>query len=1078
MNKYILGLDVGIASVGWAIVEKDTYSIIDSGVRLFQEGTAEDNAARRTKRGTRRLTRRRKQRLEDFIQLSKDFNIIVKPTFLSDPLSLRIKGLTEKLTNDEIFTALYHIIKYRGTSLETVSESDEEKGTKGILNANEKLLSKYQYVCLVQKYRLDSNMQYRGNENTFKTENYVQEAVKILSNQDVPEAYKQKVIDLIKRRRHFSEGPGSEKSPTPYGRYFINDKNEIEFIDLIEKMRGRCSVFNNELRAPKNAPSVELFNFLNDLNNMNVENKKITQNQKNLIINNFIINGKQGITVKQLAKFLEIDENEISGLREDASNKKLLTEFVGLKKLIKQLPLERKQLYLDNFNVLDKIANILTSTKIISEREEKIKNLDFEFMNPEEISLFANVPGISGYHSLSFKAIYLLNQEMMQTNENQIQILYRLGLYKNDLDRFVGYDNIPSNHELIINPVVQRSLNETIKIINSVRKKFGELDSIVIEMARDKNSKEVKKRISNEIKKRNETNKQILDDLKVDQVDRRILIKLLLYHQQEGKCLYTGTSLDRNLIMSDPYSYHIDHIIPISVSYDDSLNNKVLVLNKANTDKGNLTPIMAFNNHRFDGWDKETYISNVNSLHRNRLISNKKKDYLLYEKDITKYSNMGGFIQRNLVDTRYASRGVLNILQNYFKANDIPTKVFTIRGNITSVIRNKVGIVKDRDDNYLHHAIDAATIALLPSNNQINKLLRRLNYDSGEVVVENISDNPVITQQEFFEESFMKRFVPLKELAESHKIGDEPYSYFESEIKISHKVDRKPNRKLADDTIYSTRKVNDQELVVKKYQNIYDAQFLSLAKDIADKKYDKYLMYHHDPKTFEKLIEVVESYLKEFKKIKKINPFNEYFQQHGKITKYAKNNNGPEITAIKFYDGQLGSHVSLSSKQKSKKKNVVLLQIKPYRTDFYRNEEGIYKFITIRMHHVRYSKSRNTYYIDSELYNSLLEDKGVDNSFEFQFSMHRNEYLLMEQKILVSKNIHDINKEIYRYIATNNDDKNVVEVKPINYREQKRIMKTIGRNIIKLSKYHSDNLGNLYLSKNESLKLEFKIGIM
>ena len=323
MNKYILGLDVGIASVGWAIVEKDTYSIIDSGVRLFQEGTAEDNAARRTKRGTRRLTRRRKQRLEDFIQLSKDFNIIVKPTFLSDPLSLRIKGLTEKLTNDEIFTALYHIIKYRGTSLETVSESDEEKGTKGILNANEKLLSKYQYVCLVQKYRLDSNMQYRGNENTFKTENYVQEAVKILSNQDVPEAYKQKVIDLIKRRRHFSEGPGSEKSPTPYGRYFINDKNEIEFIDLIEKMRGRCSVFNNELRAPKNAPSVELFNFLNDLNNMNVENKKITQNQKNLIINNFIINGKQGITVKQLAKFLEIDENEISGLREDASNKKL-----------------------------------------------------------------------------------------------------------------------------------------------------------------------------------------------------------------------------------------------------------------------------------------------------------------------------------------------------------------------------------------------------------------------------------------------------------------------------------------------------------------------------------------------------------------------------------------------------------------------------------------------------------------------------------------------------------------------------------------------------------------------------------
>jgi CRISPR-associated endonuclease Csn1 len=811
---------------------------------------------------------------------------------------------------------------------------------------------------------------------------------------------------------------------------------------------------------------------------MSFSNTKLTQNQKNLLINNFIINGKQNLTIKQLAKFLEVDEIDITGLREDANKKKLITEFKGLKKIIKPLSKERKRFYLDNFEILDKVANVLTSTKVISERKQKLKSLDIEYITEEEIEAFANVPGISGYHSLSFKAIYLINREMVRTNDNQIQVLYRLNLHQSNLDFYRDKINIPSDHELIINPVVRRSLNEAIKVVNSLRKKYGEFDSIIIEMARDKNTKEEKKRITKEIKKRNETNKQILDDLNVEDLNKRVLIKLLLYHQQQGKCLYTGTPLDRNLIISDPHSYHIDHIIPVSVSYDDSLNNKALVLYKANLDKDNLTPIMAFNNHRFDGWDKKTYVAFVNMLLKSKLITNKKKDYLLYEEDVTKYSNMGNFIARNLVDTRYASRGVLNILQDYFSANDIATKVFAVRGNITSVIRNKVGIVKDRDDNYIHHAIDAATIALLPSHTQINRLLNKLKYSGDAVEVEQSEENPVVSQREFFEESFMKRFVSLKNLAEEHKVADNPYSYLRSEIKISHKVDRKPNRKLADDTIYSTRNVNGQELVVKKYQDIYDAKFMNLAKDIYNKNYHKYLMYHHDPQTFDKLIEIVDDYLEDFKEIKTENPFNIYFKQHGKVKKYSKKNNGPDVTSLKYYDGQLISHVSLNAKQHSKNKNIVLLQIKSYRTDFYRNKEGFYKFVTIRMHHVQHSKSRNIYFIDKNVYSKLLEEKGVGNDFEFQFSMHRNEYLYIEQKIRISKNIYDVDKEIYRYVATNNDNKNVVEVKPINYRENKQVMKTIGKNILKLTKYHCDILGNIYESNNESLKLEFNIGKM
>ena len=43
--------------------------------------------------------------------------------------------------------------------------------------------------------------------------------------------------------------------------------------------------------------------------------------------------------------------------------------------------------------------------------------------------------------------------------------------------------------KLSLSPVAKRAHRETFKVINALRKKYGEFDSIVIEMTRDKNSK-------------------------------------------------------------------------------------------------------------------------------------------------------------------------------------------------------------------------------------------------------------------------------------------------------------------------------------------------------------------------------------------------------------------------------------------------------------------------------------------------------------------------------------------------------------------------------------------------------------
>ena len=56
--KYTIGLDIGIASVGWAVINNDKSRIENLGVRVFKKAEEADgkslNLARREARGTRR----------------------------------------------------------------------------------------------------------------------------------------------------------------------------------------------------------------------------------------------------------------------------------------------------------------------------------------------------------------------------------------------------------------------------------------------------------------------------------------------------------------------------------------------------------------------------------------------------------------------------------------------------------------------------------------------------------------------------------------------------------------------------------------------------------------------------------------------------------------------------------------------------------------------------------------------------------------------------------------------------------------------------------------------------------------
>lgn len=1112
MNSYVLGLDIGITSVGYGVIDLKTNNFVDYGVRLFKEGTAAENEARRSARGRRRLLSRRKNRLEDMRNLLKKYQIIdenFKP--LSNVYELRNKGLSTSLTNDELASALLHLTKHRGSVLDTVEDDEEaakdSEKTKAVLGTNAKLLAQGRYVCQLQLERLQSEGKVRGHANNFKTTDYIEEANEILKHQNIDEKLKEKIIEIIQRKRAYYEGPGSEKSPTPYGR-FIEVDGQIQQIDLIEKMRGKCSVYPNESRAPKMSLSAELFNFLNDLNNLTVDGEKLTTEEKNQILK--VVSQKGSITLKQVAKLLEVEEDSFAGYRIDKSNKPLLTEFKGYKKVKKIFKECGEDISFHDYEKIDFIIEIITKQKGMQERKTSLENSKYTFTNTL-LDKLVLMNGVSGYHALSFKALRELNKELYMTDMNQMQILHQMNLFDKNRISHKGRNNIMADETAILSPVARRAQNETFKVINELRKKYGEFDSIVIEMTRDKNSVEQAKKQRESQRYFEGLNKEVNRILEeygydADKVNGKTKTKLRLYMEQDGKSAYTLQPLDIRRIISDPTYTEIDHVIPVSISLDDSLNNKVLITRMENQLKGQMTPIEAYQKGKFagSGCTLTEYIENVKN---NKKYSNKKRGNLLFKEDITKFSVIQQFINRNLVDTSYACLVVLNTLSDYFKDNGIDTKVHTVVGKLTNKLRQQIQLEKIRDEDYLHHAVDALIVASIKKMGLLNSYLMKYTFDklydemTGEV-------KEVPEDKAFFDEKYISFIVNLKTLymqSNQYYRGIlERKEMVYAPIKISHKINTKPNRQVADETIYSTRNIDNKEMIVQKYKDIYEPKFDKLTNDtLSGVTEQKYLMARNDPQTFDILKQIVMHHFDEFKDSKEHykkevkkgvvtyklvgdNPLYLYKEEFGPVRKSSKKGNGPVITSMKYVDRQLGSHIDISKNYDVKNKKVILKQVSPYRTDIYLCSDGKYRFVTVRYKDVFYKKEKQKYVIDANWYVEEKKRKKIDENANFICSLHRDELIGIVRKA-GEKYIYDestehggevkyhdgIHPEILKFTATNDDERGYIELKPI-FTYCKKQLKPAILNCVEVSKYATDVLGNLYKVKQNILKLEFE----
>jgi CRISPR-associated endonuclease Csn1 len=177
--------------------------------------------------------------------------------------------------------------------------------------------------------------------------------------------------------------------------------------------------------------------------------------------------------------------------------------------------------------------------------------------------------------------------------------------------------------------------------------------------------------------------------------------KLFFYYIQLGRCMYSLKPLDLNALYADSQEYDIDHIIPQSLTKDDSLENRVLVYQDYNRAKKDVYPLPS-------GFLAPGARSFYLYLHKLGLIGDRKLGALMRPASSPlKDDELATFTNRQLVSTNQAVIGLINILQKFEKVNGKAPEVVYSKAGLVSDFRQKFDFIKSRDANDFHHAHDA-----------------------------------------------------------------------------------------------------------------------------------------------------------------------------------------------------------------------------------------------------------------------------------------------------------------------------------------------------------------------------------
>lgn len=773
--KYRIGLDIGIGSVGWAVINEEKRRIEDFGVRIFESGESPNGKDRASQerhgfRSVRRLERRRVHRKEllknhlihiGFIRAGfEDEYAAVRD---ADVHTLKVKGLDEKLSPAELFKCLVHTCNHRGYqdfyegSIED-NDVDEESAknqlavrtfSREFAESGCRTVSEYLIQCFPSA-QTGQTVAFR-NIDSRKEECFRLIPRKLLREEVKQILAKQReyypclmetpgrvgIEDIIFRQRDFETGPGDENDP--FRRYtgFLASLGKCPFNNEEDRC-FRCSVIA-DLYAVANTLSqyryVELATgelvlkpeIAQKLLQMALENGSLSMAdvKKLLKANGFQLQKSENSDDKALSKaikYLKAAKTviEASGLS--------WPEFISEEQLDPEMP-----------SKLHRIGEIIFKYQTPRRRIEELKMLDF--LNTQAVESFSKLK-LSGTANAGPSYMCAAIKSFCK---GEIYGYFQANFIKGKSESAEEtHDKLSAadiaDKDMQDNPVVFRSINETRKIVNAIIEVYGTPNAMFLEVASDLNRSYLERqkiiKAQRENEKANNTAKQEVAKLlgiNSEEVRGESIERYKLYEQQGGVSLYSGKPLgDIARIVDDKnHSCEIDHIVPYSLILDNTLQNKALVLASENQYKGQRTPLMVLS-----GQEREDFLVRVKQLLKDKKISDKKYGYLMQD-NLRDNEKLSQWKSRNINDTRYITKYIMNIFARKLKFAGEGRSVYAVKGSLTAKFRkiwlaqNNAPLIWGEEDkarfSYLNHAVDAVIVAnLSPVNIEIASENQRL----------------------------------------------------------------------------------------------------------------------------------------------------------------------------------------------------------------------------------------------------------------------------------------------------------------------------------------------------------------
>ena len=848
--KYILGLDLGVASVGWALVPCNPEDIspetLIMGSRVFEAGTDESDgkreegkdksrsAIRRKNRGARRNIWRRRRRAVKLFNILQNAGLLPNadchtPKARQDMFNaldgrlfqeyfpnatrkeaqtyiyaLRAKALDERLSLEAIGRVFYAFGQRRGflsNKKTDFDETDEELGkVRGGISELEKLIAESgsrtlgEFFSTLDPEEKRIRKRWTARKMFIDEFNAIWDAQKGFYPDILTDALRDDVFKAIFLQRPLKSQKG---------------------------LVSRCKLEPGCRCAPKGDPIFQEYRYWQKIIDLKVSDpanegryRFLTREEQDVLAELFEYNEKLSFAEmrkklgfkapknnKTAFRFnfeLEDGDKDIKGNVTRARIRKALTETGA-----GDLPTED----------VDKIACEILYYDRAKALAAKLARL-FPDFSPETVAKLSEATVEPDYCSLSRKALSKVLPVMKEKRisfETARRLLYGKGSQTYDF-----LEPVTAVLGSVRNPTVTRTLTEMRKVVNEIIRRFGKPEIIRVELARDlKRDRKERERIFRSNKERENERvrleKEIREKLNGFEPNKRDVLKYQLWKECRETCPYTGQGIDLRTLFSEASPVDIEHIIPFSVSLDDSFGNKTLCYAEANrNEKRNRTPFQAYGDT--DKWSGilERVKSFQGPFARHKLELFRKEDVSTEDA-----------VSRLLNDSRYISRLALKYLDTLYGAtdgNDAEGKkrVQVATGNTTAwlrdawnlntillspdekqkhdVQRGAVDIVEKNRGDHRHHAIDAAVIAL-----------------TGPEVVKKLSENA----EEFYKLKGRGWFA-LRLFAPPCPGFREILQTVVDRIVVSRRVDRKVSGSMHKETNYKVLEDGTERRAVRK----------------------------------------------------------------------------------------------------------------------------------------------------------------------------------------------------------------------------------------------------------------------